>query len=118
MQNPGALLDWSKVVPPSRRGAAALLGSLVMAAVLSVAGLALAEHDPPSRGESVVEFCRQHMGERVGSGQCAALAFQALKAAGAQTKAGPDFPNRATMFGANKSTTRRPRRTGQGRWAS
>jgi hypothetical protein len=41
----------------------------------------------------VVSFCERSMGTRVGSGECAALAFQALRSAGASTRAGPDFPS-------------------------
>lgn len=44
--------------------------------------------------ERAVDYCRKHLGERVGNGQCAALAFQALKAAGGRTRAGPDSPQK------------------------
>jgi hypothetical protein len=44
--------------------------------------------------ERVVEFARAHLNQRVGNGECAALAAQALRAAGAAVRAGPDFPGR------------------------
>lgn len=47
-----------------------------------------------SPGDKVVEFCRQNLDRKVGNGQCAGLAAQALKAAGAQVRSGPDFPNK------------------------
>lgn len=48
----------------------------------------------PSLGDRVVAFCLTHLGQRVGNGECAGLAFQALKAAGARPRTGPDYPNR------------------------
>lgn len=49
--------------------------------------------DSPVLGAKVVEFCKTHLGEKVGNGQCAGLATQALKAAGAKVRPGPDSPN-------------------------
>src|SRR5689334_12692018 len=48
--------------------------------------------DEPSLGDQVVAFCQKHKGETVGSGQCSALASEALRAAGAK-KRGPDDPH-------------------------
>ncbi len=48
--------------------------------------------DFASLGDKVTEFCRDHLNKTVGSGECAALAFQALKAAGAKARGGPDHP--------------------------
>lgn len=44
--------------------------------------------------DKVVAFCKNHMSQRVGNGECAGLAFQALKAAGAKTRGGPDSPGK------------------------
>jgi hypothetical protein len=44
-----------------------------------------------SLGEKVLAFCEQHKGEQVGNGECATLAGQALKAAGAKRR-GKDDP--------------------------
>jgi hypothetical protein len=46
-----------------------------------------------SFGEKVVAFCQQHKGEQVGDGECASLANQALRAAGAKRR-GHDFPDK------------------------
>jgi len=48
----------------------------------------------PSLGDRVVAFCRAHLGQKVGNGECAGLAFQALKWAGAATRGGPDYPGK------------------------
>lgn len=53
---------------------------------------ALANRD--ALGERVIAYCKNHMGERVGNGQCAGLAAQALKAAGAKMRAGADYPGK------------------------
>ncbi len=50
--------------------------------------------DSPTLGDKVVAFCKEHMEKTVGNGECAALAAQALKAAEAKTRAGPDRPNK------------------------
>ena len=46
----------------------------------------------PAPGDNVVEFCKAHLGEKVGNGECAGLAAQALKAAGFKRHTGPDSP--------------------------
>jgi len=51
-----------------------------------------ADKKDPSPGEKVLAFCEQHKGEQVGNGECATLAGQALKAAGAKGR-GKDDPN-------------------------
>ena len=47
-----------------------------------------------SLGNRVVAFCRAHLGQRVGNGECAGLAYQALKSAGAAPRGGPDYPGK------------------------
>jgi hypothetical protein len=42
-------------------------------------------------GGKVVEFCKTHRGQQVGSGECSALAYAALQSAGAKTR-GKDHP--------------------------
>jgi hypothetical protein len=44
----------------------------------------------PTLNESVVRFCRAHVGKQVGDGECTALAHHALRAAHAKTS--NDFP--------------------------
>ena len=65
-----------------------LLG--IVGLFITIAGAPAAE--PDSLNDKVVAFCKQHLDQQVGNGECAALAFQALKTAGAKTRAGPDFP--------------------------
>jgi len=48
--------------------------------------------DSRELGERIIGFCENNLGMQVGSGECAALAFQALRSAGAKTRAGPDYP--------------------------
>jgi hypothetical protein len=45
-------------------------------------------------GERVVAYCQSHVGQKVGNGQCAGLAAQALKAAGAEARGGADSPEK------------------------
>ena len=76
---------------------------------LSVAFLLLAlsatrAGDSVSLGEKVTAYCKDHLNKTVGSGECAALAFQALKAAGARTRGGPTTRQRETTFGAGRFT--------------
>lgn len=52
-----------------------------------------AEADGSEVGRKVMEFCKRNLGEKVGNGQCATLAVEALKAAGAAGM-GRDFPKR------------------------
>jgi hypothetical protein len=47
-----------------------------------------------SLGNRVVAFCRAHLGQKVGNGECAGLAYQALKSAGAAPRGGPDYPGK------------------------
>jgi hypothetical protein len=42
--------------------------------------------------EKVIAYCRENVDKEVGNGECAGLAAQALKAAGARMRAGPDAP--------------------------
>lgn len=42
----------------------------------------------------MVAFCQENLDKTVGNGECAGLATQALKAAGAKTRNGPDFPDK------------------------
>ena len=48
---------------------------------------------PATVGEKVVAFCAEHKGKTVGRGECADLATEALKAAGAKGR-GEDNPNK------------------------
>ncbi len=65
---------------------------IVLVSVLVLAAGAPAG-DAPSLGDKVVAFCKAHLDKKVGNGQCAGLAAQALKAAGARERGGPDAPN-------------------------
>jgi len=65
----------------------------------------------------VVAYCKSHLGQKVGNGQCAGLAFQALKAAGARTRGGPDSPGRGDYVWGKQillieSTATGPKMTG------
>jgi len=63
------------------------LGGIVLASpVRAVASLSL--------GNRVVAFCRAHLGQKVGNGECAGLAYQALKSAGAAPRGGTDYPGK------------------------
>jgi hypothetical protein len=67
------------------------------AAVAFALAAAVASSDDPKKkpatlGEKVVAFCAEHKGKQVGTGQCADLASEALKAAGAKGR-GKDSPN-------------------------
>ena len=68
--------------------------------------------------DKVIDFCKHHMGEKVGNGECAGLAFQALKAAGAKTRGGPDSPAKGDYVWGRQillieSTPEGPKTTGQ-----
>lgn len=69
----------------------ALIASLSLAAILLSAAWAVSAASP-ALGDRVLEFYKKHRGEQVGNGECAGLATQALKAAGAKTRGGPDAP--------------------------
>lgn len=45
-----------------------------------------------SYGPSVLAFCRENIGKKIGTGQCASLASTALRNSGAATRKGPDWP--------------------------
>src|SRR3954469_23416176 len=69
--------------------------SLALCTVLSlflINGLVGAEAKDAGLGAKVVAFCEEHKGEQIGNGECATLAAQALKAAGAKRR-GKDDPN-------------------------
>src|SRR3954447_19543798 len=63
---------------------------LLSFAVLVLLGAAPAKQE--STAEKIVAFCQEHKGQMVGDGECASLANQALRAAGAKGR-GPDLPN-------------------------
>ena len=69
-----------------------LIGTAALAITFSSRGATPRAPAGPSLGQKVVDFCRQHLGEQVGEGECAHLAGAALKAAGAKNR-GPDNPN-------------------------
>ena len=46
-----------------------------------------------SLGDKIIAFCQEHKGEQVGDGECASLASQALRAAGAKGR-GADRPEK------------------------
>jgi hypothetical protein len=56
----------------------------VAAAVIVCAVAPAAEHEATE--SKIVAFCKKHLGEQVGSGECAALAKQALDSVGAKTR--------------------------------
>jgi len=49
--------------------------------------------DPFVLNDKVIEYCKSNLEKMVGNGECAGLGVQALKAAGAKTRAGPDAPH-------------------------
>ena len=63
--------------------------------------LAAAPAPQQSLGEKIVAFCQDHKGEQVGDGECATLANQALKSAGAKTR-GKDFPSKGDYTWGNQ----------------
>jgi hypothetical protein len=65
---------------------------LFIGVALCAAALRAATTSPV--GPRVVAYCQAHLGQKVGNGECAGLAFQALKAAGAKPRTEPDFPGR------------------------
>src|SRR6059058_3339898 len=74
------------------RRASVAMCIVLIAFAAGLRAAAPAEQRDQSIGQKVVEFCRQHLNETVGEGECAHLANAALKAAGAK-KRGPDRPN-------------------------
>ena len=69
----------------------------VLALAFALTAAAALEKSPPPKkkeptlGEKVVAYCAEHKGKQVGSGQCADLAIEALKAVGAKSR-GKDNP--------------------------
>ncbi|HZT80805.1 MAG TPA: hypothetical protein VFA26_11305, partial [Gemmataceae bacterium] len=55
------------------------------------------KNELPALNRKVVEFVTKHKGEQVGNGQCAVLAFEALKAAGAKPQG--DGPGGQYLWG-------------------
>jgi hypothetical protein len=43
-------------------------------------------------GPSILAFCQDNLGKKIGSGQCAVLAVEALKSSGAVARVGADWP--------------------------
>jgi hypothetical protein len=43
-------------------------------------------------GPTILAYCRENVGRKIGTGQCASLASSALRNAGAAVRAGPDWP--------------------------
>jgi len=64
---------------------------LLAAGAALLAALQAAPELPPLN-ERVLAYCRENVDKEVGNGECAGLAAQALKAAGARTRGGPDSP--------------------------
>src|SRR5258706_1961574 len=62
-------------------------------ACLAAALISAAPTGQQSLGDKVVAFCQEHKGEQVGDGECASLANQALRAAGAKGR-GTDRPEK------------------------
>ena len=74
--------------------------------------------DLAALGDRVTAFCKEHLNKTVGSGECAALAFQALKAAGAKTRGGPDHPEKGDYVWGRQvymieATANGPKETGK-----
>lgn len=83
---------------PATQGTLALPGIQVTRAVPFIR-VARAEPVAPlpevasfSYGPSVLAFCRENIGKKIGTGQCASLASTALRNSGAATRNGPDWP--------------------------
>ncbi len=45
-----------------------------------------------SYGPSILTYCRENLGKKIGTGQCASLASSALRNSGAAIRGGPDWP--------------------------
>ncbi len=77
-----------------------LSGSLISASLAAGISATASAADPelPPANAAVVRFCEDHLGKKVGDGQCAALVDQALRAADAHSlgDAGPG-PDRGTQ---------------------
>jgi hypothetical protein len=57
---------------------------LITTPVITNAPLRAIGDDAPSVNEKVLQYAKDHVGEKVGNGQCTALAFEALRFAGAK----------------------------------
>jgi hypothetical protein len=72
----------------------------------------------PTLAEKVVAYCAQHKGKQVGTGQCADLATEALKAAGAKGR-GKDSPKEGDytwgelVFAREMTVSSGPQETGK-----
>ncbi len=66
--------------------------AIVLSSAVAVTA-ARAAGDSRGLGAGVVRFCRAHLGQKVDTGQCSELAWDALKAAGAEPRLYPDYPN-------------------------
>src|SRR4051812_10056198 len=62
--------------------------SFPMLGLLLLAGVAANQRGV---ADKIIAFCQEHKGQMVGDGECASLANQALRAAGAKGR-GPDLP--------------------------
>src|SRR5437016_6273492 len=61
---------------------AILLSACAISVVAPAVSAALDTTNVPRLNAKVLQYCNDHMGERVGNGQCSALAVQAIHAAG------------------------------------
>jgi len=68
------------------------LSASVLAVVLSASAVHAGAASVDTLRERVLEFARANLGRRVGNGECAGLAYQALKAAGAMPRAAHGDP--------------------------
>lgn len=78
-----------------------LVGALAISVAAVAAPAAGADQDSPALDAAVVRFCEEHAGEKVGDGECSAVAEEALKAAGAKTSRdfGPTGPDGEPVWG-------------------
>lgn len=65
---------------------------LIVLLLFSISAIAPSTR-PSGLGAKVVAFCNEHLGEKVGNGQCSVLAWTALGHAGAKRR-GKDAPNK------------------------
>ncbi len=68
-----------------------ILSSLLALSVIMVPAFAQTADDDPLLAK-IVDFAKANMGKTVGNGECAGLAAQALKAAGAKPRARVGYP--------------------------
>jgi len=67
------------------------LVALTLAAIATCSAVGSAELSDPLN-KRVIDYCNANIGKTVGNGECAALAVQALRAAGASPKAAKGYP--------------------------